>query len=364
MNYTDLAPHLAQLLYQHDTIVLPGLGAFQTQAASAGVDYAGSSLTPPAKTLIFNENLATDDGLLMQQIAQSQGVSFEEASQLIESAVLHVQTLLDQREIVAIPGIGRLYKNYVQKIQFLPDAQNFSRENFGLPPLQFSPIARSREVTDAPAAVTTTTAPAASSQSVPTAAPTKPTNVLPAYEPESSGSGLSLSKIGLVLLLLGVSAGIGYWVWQRQQAKLAAQTDPITALQDSTSSTTAVPESTTNTPATTPEPPAAQPSKTEVTATEAPKTQQPTATPSATPPSKGPARECILIVGLFKDANNIARLEQLITKLGMEVYKVTSASGASTVGGRFEYTDPAEVQTRIGQLQKATGEKNIRVKKK
>jgi hypothetical protein len=41
-----------------------------------------------------------------------------------------------------------------------------------------------------------------------------------------------------------------------------------------------------------------------------------------------------------------------------------SASGASTIGARFDYSDPAEVQQRIGQLKKATGVPDIRVKRK
>jgi nucleoid DNA-binding protein len=222
MNFSDLAKHLATLLFEHDTVVLPGLGAFQTQSSTASVDYAGGSVTPPSKSLIFNENLGTDDGLLMQQIATTQGISFEEASATIEAIVAQIQVLLNQREIVALPGIGRLYKNYVQKVQFLPDAQNFSRENYGLPPLQFSPIARSREVQDAvPSAAPSITSSVAATPVVPIkTTPTPPPSALPTYE-KAPSSGFPIGRTLLVLTLLGISGGLGYWLWQRQKAKVA-----------------------------------------------------------------------------------------------------------------------------------------------
>ena len=71
---------------------------------------------------------------------------YEEARRVVTEFVEQIQNLLNQREIVTLPNIGRLYKNYMQKIQFLPVANNFNAASYGLPPLQFSPIARSREV--------------------------------------------------------------------------------------------------------------------------------------------------------------------------------------------------------------------------
>jgi cell division septation protein DedD len=94
----------------------------------------------------FNENLTINDGLLVQKICRDYGLSTEQASKEVQEFIDKTTIALEQREIITLPGIGRLYKNYAQKVQFLPDNTNFNTESYGLPPLQFSPIIRSREV--------------------------------------------------------------------------------------------------------------------------------------------------------------------------------------------------------------------------
>jgi cell division septation protein DedD len=353
----DLAPHIEQLLYEHDTVALPGLGAFQTQKTSAAVDYAGSSVTPPAKTLIFNENLTTDDGLLMQRISQVQGISFEAAQEQIEAAVLHISTLLNQREIVALAGIGRLYKNYVQKIQFLPDAVNFSRESYGLPPLQFSPIARSREVVEP----TGSTATPSVSSSTPTPPPTQTPPTVPTYEAPAS-SGFSPARLLLTLLLLACSAALGYFVWQRQKAKTAQPTEPIANTVETPTESTDTPTTEEPTP-TTPSP--TTPTSSEPAAAPAPKPATPTPAPKpANPTTTQGARTCILVIGLFKDPDNIARLVRKIEDAGLKAYQVPAKNGSTTVGAEFAYDTPADIQARIRTLQQLSGEQNIWIKKK
>ena len=161
----DIPAHIEKLLFLHDALEIPGFGGFTATRTPASTDFVGGVVSPPAKTLAFSENLSIDDGLLIADIADAHGLTIEDASRTVEEFVEKMRELLDQREIVTLPGVGRLYKNYVQKIQFLPDATNFNAASYGLPPLQFSPIARSREVEKSPAETTasfstpTTTAP-------------------------------------------------------------------------------------------------------------------------------------------------------------------------------------------------------------
>ena len=140
----DIPAHIEKLLFLHDALVIPGFGGFTATRTPASTDYVGGTVNPPAKTLAFSENLTINDGLLTADIADAHGLSIEEANRAVEVFVEKMRNLLDQREIVTLSGVGRLYKNYVQKIQFLPDATNFNASSYGLPPLQFSPIARSR----------------------------------------------------------------------------------------------------------------------------------------------------------------------------------------------------------------------------
>ena len=209
----DIASHIEKLLFLHDSLTIPGLGAFTARPTTALADYAGGTVTPPSKTLTFNENITTDDGLLIQDVAQNHGLTYEQARQTVEVYVANIQQLLDRREIVTLSGIGRLYKNYVQKIQFLPDAANFNAESFGLPPLQFTPITRSREVvesTPAPAVSTGVSSPAPADAPAP---------------PQSSSSSGVVPMLATILLLLCAMAG--YWVWKQSRSiKRSASEEP------------------------------------------------------------------------------------------------------------------------------------------
>ncbi len=223
----DIPAHIEKLLFLHDALVIPGFGGFTATRTPAATDFVGGTVNPPAKTLSFSENLTIDDGLLSADIADAHGLTIEDAAHSVEEFVEKMRNLLDQREIVTLPGVGRLYKNYVQKIQFLPDATNFNASSYGLPPLQFSPIARSRAVENTPETVPNST-PANSSSSQPYSAPTPPpTMPEPTFASERSGGGSGVSTaLGIFLLLAALSAGI--WYWQHRQKTAIASQKPDT----------------------------------------------------------------------------------------------------------------------------------------
>ena len=75
----DILPHLERLLYRHPVVIMPGLGAFQTAKTDARPDAVGGVINPPARTLTFNENLTADDGLLVEDIAQTHQIAADEA---------------------------------------------------------------------------------------------------------------------------------------------------------------------------------------------------------------------------------------------------------------------------------------------
>ena len=357
---SELAPYIERLLYTNDTVVVPGLGAFSAQSGPAGIDYAGGKITPPAKTLTFNEVLKTDDGLLTFEIVKEKGITEEDARYWVDQQVEKIQEQLSQREIVAMEGIGRLYKNYMQKVQFLPDAANFSRDNFGLPPLQFSPLSRSREVAEEGVPV-----PVEKSQPV---AP-KPQQVIsspniPVFE--APKPAFQWPNMLLVIGLLLLSGGAGYFALQWQSRKAAEIKSEQTAPEKET--TAPVEETPKSKPAeqssvmSTPDPVPAK--KTQEPAVEkVPAKTAPAPAPAKTAPAAG-GKECIAVVGVFKDQANIARLKSLIQSTGLQVYSAPNKNGSEMIGARFNYSEVSEIQANIIKLQKSTGEQNIWIKKK
>jgi cell division septation protein DedD len=354
---SELAPYLERLLYTNDSVVLPGLGAFVSQSAPASIDYASSTVSPPAKTLTFNDNLTTDDGLITYELVQDKGISDQEAKAWVEERVQAIIQQLNQREIVALPGIGRLYKNYVQKVQFLPDAANFSRENFGLPPLQFSPLSRSREVAEQqPGSSGNTTTTGTTTPPVPNATPNAPaakpavnTTPTPAAPPsfDTPPPASQQWKRAIVIFgLLILSGALGYYFLKTQRERLNAKKELSAENTEQIAENTPKNEEQSAMPETTP-PPTNQPEKK-------------TTTPE---PAAVKGKKCILVIGVFKDPTNIARLKDLLQKNNFEVYSAANANGAQSIGVQFNYTKDAEIQSNLAKLQQLTGEKNIRVKK-
>ncbi|MEZ4942751.1 MAG: hypothetical protein R3D58_17885 [Saprospiraceae bacterium] len=394
----DIAAHIEKLLFLHDTLAIPGFGGFTASRTPATVDYAGGAVSPPAKTLSFSENLSIDDGILVDDLVKTHGVSLDDARAAIQAFVQQMQEQLDQREIVTLPGIGRLYKNYVQKIQFLPDATNFHAGSYGLPPLQFSPIARSREVVEKPqptaepaaaagtASAATATAPpvakkpakSAGTQNIPPLPP-PPNFVHEPYTAPQSSAARFVTGIGIGLIICAIALGI-IW-WQSKQSVPGEQLANVELLSGPDAQAPGV---------------SAVPGVTDLAKmAEKEKGQQPeTATPPSeredldlndeveeaaakkvevlrrqneAPPSTIPAalpesRQCILIIATLQDRNNADRLIAKLKGAGYTVY-YRQVRGHQ-VGIQFYYSDPAAIDQRKAELTELSGEKNIYVKQK
>ncbi|TNE47108.1 MAG: hypothetical protein EP344_19775 [Bacteroidetes bacterium] len=391
----DIAAHIEKLLFLHDTLTIPGFGGFTATRVPAAVDYAGGAVTPPSKTLSFSENLSVDDGILVDELVKIHGISLEEARNEIEHFVEKVQAQLNQREIVTLPGVGRLYKNYVQKIQFLPDATNFHAGSYGLPPLQFSPIARSREVA---ADKTTTTAPAETTtgQQVATDSegqkpepakktmpavpplPPPPNFVSEPYSAPRSSAARFGTGIGIGLIICTISFGIWWWLNKSDPnpEQLAGNQPVTTELQSP--ATTPVPgvseiarlaekdqQQTSSDPAAAPEQEDIDLND-EVEEAAARKVEvlqrQNEAPPATTTSPQAPARQCILIIATLQDRNNADRLIAKLKGAGFDVYY--RQQRGHQVGVQFMYSDPQEIEQKRSELVTLTGEKNIFLKQK
>ena len=150
----DVAKAIKELLFDRESIILPGLGAFIGKPAASEVDYVQGAVQPPTKNLEFNTNIVINDGVLVNYIQKDSLVTGQEAKMAIENYVSSIKNALEQKEIVDIPDIGRLYRDYEQKIRFMPEGTNFETDSFGLPNVKFHPVLRKK--TNPQAAATST----------------------------------------------------------------------------------------------------------------------------------------------------------------------------------------------------------------
>jgi hypothetical protein len=139
----DLSKYIQQLMTSNDCVVLPNFGAILGTEVSAEFSMLEKCIIPPSKRLSFNPSIQQNDGLLPTHIAFSEGISFEQAGSLMQTAIALINSRLINREIVHLKEIGRFRLDLDGCIQFEHVSElNFSAQSFGLPSLTMEPILR------------------------------------------------------------------------------------------------------------------------------------------------------------------------------------------------------------------------------
>lgn len=139
----NIEKYIAELVGNHDCVIVPGLGAFVALATSADIHPITHKFTAPGRTLSFNAQIKVNDGLLAAEISRKEGISFQEATSLIDEYVKQFNTSLSVFKHYNCNGIGRFFYNIGGKLEFEPDFTiNFSSDSFGLTDFIFKPIDR------------------------------------------------------------------------------------------------------------------------------------------------------------------------------------------------------------------------------
>ena len=138
-----LEQYISELLYNHDCVIVPGLGGFVANYKPATIQPIQNTFSPPSKSISFNKNLNNNDGLLANLIAQKEVVSFDVATKNIEDVVVEINQDLKLKKRITIQNIGDLFLNTENKIQFEPQNNiNYLLGSYGLPVFQKQPIVR------------------------------------------------------------------------------------------------------------------------------------------------------------------------------------------------------------------------------
>ena len=191
---------LHPLFLDHDCVVVPGLGGFVCNRQPARYDEARQELTPPYRSVLFNERLVHHDGVLAQAVARAEGMTLDAAVALIESEVEAAKAEVFAGKTVTIARVGRLYKGNNERVQFIADEEmERMLQSFGLRKIPLRPL-----VAEAPQ----------------TQRPTEPKIIpLPAA---SSGVPIGRIAAAIAVPLIG---GLGMFMadnWESQDARLSA----------------------------------------------------------------------------------------------------------------------------------------------
>ena len=132
LTHSDVLSVLPGMFWDHDCVMLPGLGGFVCNPRSAWYDEAKRQIVPPSRDVLFNARLTTNDGLVANELMAKRGVMYPEALKAVEGLVEHLQQQLEAGTTVKLPGLGKLYREEDQQVRFMADAE-FERmlQSFG-----------------------------------------------------------------------------------------------------------------------------------------------------------------------------------------------------------------------------------------
>ncbi|MGQ0828035.1 MAG: SPOR domain-containing protein [Bacteroidota bacterium] len=128
--------HISELLYEHDCVIVPQLGGFVANYASAKIHPTQHTFIPPSKNIVFNKNLINNDGLLANHIAVSENTDYPQALRSIDSFVTDTHVQLKKGIKVKVDEVGTLYLDVERNIQFEPGTNNYLLDAFGLAEFQ------------------------------------------------------------------------------------------------------------------------------------------------------------------------------------------------------------------------------------
>ena len=136
-----IAEAISNLLFEHETVVVPGLGAFVKKPVSAKVDLGTNRFTPPSSRVEFDAALREENDLVVRYITEFDGVSEEEARKALTAFVANGFETLKTGKPFVLDGVGTLNYDTNGNITFEADgAANFNSDAFGLTDFSAHPI--------------------------------------------------------------------------------------------------------------------------------------------------------------------------------------------------------------------------------
>ncbi len=129
----DISQSISSLLFNHECVIIPGLGGFVSNYAPAKIHPVQHLFQPPSKTILFNPQLTNNDGLLANYIAENEKLSFSEALAVIDDFSKNARSDIKSGKRVELEKIGVLYAGVEGSLLFDQDEKtNYLKASYGL----------------------------------------------------------------------------------------------------------------------------------------------------------------------------------------------------------------------------------------
>lgn len=138
---TTVTQHISNLLFTHECVIVPNLGAFVSSPVSAVRDTDKNLFLPPSKEIGFNRSLSHNDGLLISTLAQQNSISYGKAKVMVEEFVASVEAKVDAGDKAVIEKVGTLQKDALGYLLFVADeSETYLTDAYGLSSFHFTPV--------------------------------------------------------------------------------------------------------------------------------------------------------------------------------------------------------------------------------
>ena len=129
---------VSSLLLRHSCVIIPNFGGFVAKSIAAKLDLERGLFLPPSKQLLFNKNLINNDGLLISEYANFNGLEYIKSELEIENFVLELKTKLNSKQAVHLDRVGVLSYDTEGNLVFEQDRYfNLLLSSYGLSQVKF-----------------------------------------------------------------------------------------------------------------------------------------------------------------------------------------------------------------------------------
>ena len=129
----DLELHLAFLLFQQDSLHVPGLGVFSVRRYGAEIQLPAGLILPPARRLSFAPEAQGDSSVLLDHLCSIEGFSRAEAAEATDLCVAEWNRVLDRGDRLNLIGLGSLRRSDHAWVFKASIEANFLAASYGLP---------------------------------------------------------------------------------------------------------------------------------------------------------------------------------------------------------------------------------------
>ena len=129
-----VSKHIKDLLFDCDELIINDLGTLHAAYASADAHPASHVFAPPHKNITFSQNPKVSNGVLEEYIAQTEGVSMQDAEGQVKQFVSSVKIDLGIHKKYPMAQLGSFVLQYEDQLEFKAETElNYLNDAYGLP---------------------------------------------------------------------------------------------------------------------------------------------------------------------------------------------------------------------------------------